>query len=116
MAFEFFIGRRYLKAKQKQVFVSLITWLSTLGVAVGVAVLMVVIAVMTGFEAELKSRILGIEPHVLIKRYYEGITDLDSLLGKIEEVPGVTSAAPFIISQTMLRSAKGISGAVNLGL
>ena len=62
MGFELYIGRRYLRAKQKQAFISLITILSIAGVAVGVMALIVVIAVMTGFEADLKSRILGGQP------------------------------------------------------
>jgi hypothetical protein len=58
MSFEYFIGRRYLRAKQKQAFVSLITILSIAGVMVGVMALIVVIAVMNGFDADLKARIL----------------------------------------------------------
>ena len=63
MSFETFIGGRYLRAKQKQTFISLITLLSIAGVTVGVMALIVVIAVMAGFESDLKTRILGIESH-----------------------------------------------------
>ncbi len=66
MSFELFIGARYLKAKQRHAFISLITLLSIAGVTVGVMALIVVIAVMAGFEADLKSRILGVESHVVI--------------------------------------------------
>ncbi len=69
MGFELFIGGRYLRAKQKQAFISLITILSTAGVAVGVMALIVVIAVMAGFEADLKSRILGGQSQVILKRH-----------------------------------------------
>jgi len=69
MSFEFFIGSRYLRTKQKQAFISLITVLSIAGVTVGVMALIVVIAVMTGFEYDLKSRILGVESHIVIMRY-----------------------------------------------
>jgi lipoprotein-releasing system permease protein len=69
MSFEFFLGKRYLITKQKEAFVSLITLLSTFGVTVGVMVLIVVIAVMTGFETELMHRILNIESHILVGRY-----------------------------------------------
>ncbi len=109
MSFEIFIGKRYLLSKQKEAFVSLITFLSTLGVAVGVMVLIVVIAVMTGFETELMHRILGIESHVLVMRYGDPITDANEVIGKIKDLKGVTSATPFIYSQGMLRSASGVS-------
>ena len=64
MSFEYFVGGRYLRARQKQAFINLITILSIAGVTVGVMALIVVIAVMTGFEADLKSRILGGQSHV----------------------------------------------------
>ena len=66
MSFEFFIGRRYLRAKRKQAFISLVTVLSTAGVTVGVMALIVVIAVMSGFESDLKARILGGQAHVVL--------------------------------------------------
>ena len=69
MSFETFVGRRYLRAKQKQAFISLITILSIAGVALGVMALIVVIAVMTGFEADLKTHILGGQPQVMIMRH-----------------------------------------------
>ncbi len=74
MGFELFIGRRYLRAKQKQAFISLITVLSVAGVAVGVMALIVVIAVMTGFEADLKTRIFGGQPQIMIMRHGRAIS------------------------------------------
>ena len=73
MSFTWFVGSRYLRARQKQAFISLITFLATAGIAVGVMALIVVIAVMTGFESELQNRILGIESHVLVMRYGESV-------------------------------------------
>jgi lipoprotein-releasing system permease protein len=116
MYFEYLIGRRYLGAKQKEAFVSLITLLSVLGVVVGVMVLIVVIAVMSGFESELMTRILGIEAHILVGRYGEPISEPQALLAKIRPMGGVKSAAPFIYSQAMLRSASGVSGAAIRGI
>lgn len=116
MSFEYFIGKRYLVAKQNEAFVSLITLLSTLGVAVGVMVLIVVIAVMTGFETELMRRILDIEAHVWVMRYGDLISEPEELVKTIETVDGVTSAAPFVHSQAMLRSASGVSIAVLRGV
>jgi len=76
MPFEYFIGGRYLKTRQKHAFISLITLFSIAGVAVGVMALIVVIAVMAGFESDLKTRILGIESHVVLTRQGGGFCGL----------------------------------------
>ena len=112
MTLTWFVGSRYLRARQKQAFMSLITLLATAGIAVGVMALIVVIAVMTGFESELQNRILGIESHVLVMRYGEPVTDIDATLQTIDSVDGVRAAAPFIYTQVMLRTPGGITGAV----
>ena len=112
MSFTWFVGTRYLNARQKQAFISLITFLATAGIALGVMALIVVIAVMTGFESELQSRILGIESHVLVMRYGEPISDIDGTVTVIQSIDGVQAATPFIYSQVMLRSAHAITGAV----
>jgi len=116
MGFEIFIGRRYLRAKQKQAFISLITILSVAGVAVGVMALIVVIAVMTGFEADLKSRILGGQPQVMIMRHGGAFKNYRQILQEVEKTPGVEAATPFIYAQIMLRSKNGASGAVLRGI
>ena len=69
MSYELFIGLRYLKAKRKQTFVSLITLISIAGVMVGVTALIVVIAVMNGFKEDLRDKILGVTSHVVISRF-----------------------------------------------
>ena len=112
MTFPWFVGSRYLRSRQKQAFISLITLLATAGIAVGVMALIVVIAVMTGFESELQHRILGVESHVLVMRYGEPVSDIDAAVQAIESIEGVRSAAPFIYTQVMLRSPGGITGAV----
>ncbi|MGD2272396.1 MAG: ABC transporter permease, partial [Desulfobacterales bacterium] len=116
MAFEYFIGRRYLRAKQKQAFISLITILSTAGVAVGVMALIVVIAVMSGFEADLKSRILGGQAHIEIKRHGSAFKDYRRILEFLKTVKGVEAASPVIYSQVMLRSSSSVSGAALRGV
>jgi len=112
MSFTFFVGNRYLQARHKQAFVSLITFLATAGIAVGVMALIVVIAVMTGFERELQHRILGIESHVLVMRYGQTIKDIDAATDQIESMDGVVSVNPFIYTQVMLRSPHGVTGSV----
>ncbi len=116
MAFEYFIGRRYLRSKQKQAFISLITILSTAGVAVGVMALIVVIAVMSGFESDLKSRILGGQAHIEVKRHGSAFTDYSRVLEFLKTVDGVEAASPVIYSQVMLRSSSGVSGAALRGV
>ena len=115
MAFEFFIGSRYLRAKRKQVFISLITLLSVAGVTVGVMALIVVIAVMTGFEADLKNRILGVESHLVVLRHGP-FRDYPQVLDRVRQTQGVAAATPFVYSQVMLRTASGASGAVLRGI
>ena len=116
MGFELFIGRRYLRAKQKQAFISLITILSIAGVAVGVMALIVVIAVMTGFEADLKGRILGGQPQVMLRRHGGAFTAYRQVLEEVEKTKGVEAATPFILLQIMLRAKHGASGAVLRGI
>jgi lipoprotein-releasing system permease protein len=116
MSFEYFIGRRYLRARQKQTFISLITFLSIAGVTVGVMALMVVIAVMSGFESDLKARILRGQPHITVMRHGGSFTDFRKILDIVEGTDGVVAAAPFIYTQIMLRSANGVSGAVLRGV
>jgi len=116
MSFEYFIGGRYLRVKQKQAFVSLITALSVAGIAIGVMALIVVIAVMAGFESDLKSRILGVESHMILRRHGGPFSDYTRILDYLEKVDGVESATPFVYTQTMIRSSYGVSGAVLRGI
>ncbi len=116
MQFEFFIGARYLRAKQKQAFISLITLLSIAGVTVGVMALIIVIAVMAGFESDLKTRILSVESHIVVMRHGGNFTDYTKVIDWINGVEGVQASTPFILSQIMIRSASGMSGAVLRGI
>lgn len=116
MTYEFFIGGRYLRAKQKQAFISLITYLSIAGVAVGVMALIVVIAVMSGFEADLKARILGGQAQVILMRHTGPFTEPAEVMRQVESVSGVAAATPFIYTQIMLRSTAAITGAVLRGV
>jgi lipoprotein-releasing system permease protein len=116
MQFEYFIGGRYLKTKQKQAFISLITLLSITGVTVGVMALIVVIAVMAGFESDLKSRILGVESHIVLTRHGGQFSDYRKVIAGLEKDDEIIAATPFIYSQVMLRSASGVSGALLRGI
>jgi lipoprotein-releasing system permease protein len=116
MSYELFIGLRYLKAKRKQTFVSLITLISITGVMVGVTALIVVIAVMNGFKEDLRDKILGVTSHVVISRFDGNISKYQEVRAKVGEVSGVNAATPFIYTQVMISSRKAISGAVLRGI
>jgi lipoprotein-releasing system permease protein len=116
MSFEYFIGKRYLRAKQQQAFISVITILATAGVTVGVMALIVVIAVMAGFESDLKSRILGGQAHVILTHVDGPLKNYVHVREAVEQIEGVTAAAPVISTQIMLRSTAGLAGAVVKGV
>jgi lipoprotein-releasing system permease protein len=107
MRYEWYISLRYLKAKRRQGFISLISLISVAGVAVGVMALIVVLAVMTGFTAGLRDKILGINSHIVLQRIGSPITDYQKLRQKVLTVPGVKAVTPYIYSQTMLTGRDG---------
>jgi lipoprotein-releasing system permease protein len=116
MSFEFFVSLRYLKAKRKQTFISIITFISIGGVALGVTALIVVLAVMSGFENDLKNKILGLNAHVLVLSWDNQVEQYAQLAGQVEKVPGVTGATPFILTQVLLNTPQKVTGAVLRGL
>ncbi|WP_449245202.1 lipoprotein-releasing ABC transporter permease subunit [Desulfobacca acetoxidans] len=116
MQFERLVALRYLKAKRREKFISLISFISIAGVAVGVMALLVVIGVMTGFDQDLKRKILSVNAHVILIKPGYSIVDYDALVKKVEAVPGVASAKPFIYTQVMFSGPNNISGGVIRGL
>lgn len=116
MPFELFIGLRYLKAKRKSTFISIITFISTAGVTLGVMALIVVLAVMTGFENDLKEKILGTNAHIVVIRNGAPMEKYQSVIEKLKGFKGVQAATPFIYNQVMLSSGKNVSGVVLRGI
>lgn len=117
MQYEILIGLRYLKSKRREAVISLITLISSGGVALGVMALIVVLSVMSGFEKDLRDKILGTNAHVVLLRFGEGgITDVDKLLPRITPLPHVAAAAPFTLHQVMLTSRHGVMGVVLRGV
>jgi lipoprotein-releasing system permease protein len=116
MQYELLIGLRYLRAKRKSTFISIITFISTAGVALGVMALIVVLAVMTGFEEDLKEKILGTNAHVVLLKGSGEIEDYGTVMERLSKVPGVVASTPFIYSQVMLSTGSGVSGAVLRGI
>ena len=116
MPFELFIGLRYLKAKRKSTFISLITLISVAGVALGVMALIIVLAVMTGFEEDLKEKILGTNAHIVVLSGTGAMEEYPQLIKKMEGMEGVVAATPFIYNQVMLSTGKNVSGVVLRGI
>jgi lipoprotein-releasing system permease protein len=116
MSFEFFVSYRYLKAKRKQTFISIITFISMGGVALGVTALIVVLAVMSGFENDLKTKILGLNSHALVLSWDQGFENYEQVAAKTESVPGVLAATPFILTQVMISNGGQVTGAVLRGV
>jgi lipoprotein-releasing system permease protein len=101
MPFELQVALRYLLAKRRQVFISVISLVSTLGVTVGVMALVIALALMTGLQGELQARILGSSAHVFVYKP-AGITDYHAEVQKLSSVPGVIGAAPAVIGKAMI--------------
>lgn len=116
MSFVTFVSGRYLKTRRKQAFISLITGLSVAGVTVGVMALIVVIAVMAGFESDLKSRIMGIRPHLVITKKQNPFTEFDQIsrqIGSLREIDTISAA---ITTQVALRTETRVTGAILKGI
>jgi lipoprotein-releasing system permease protein len=112
-----FVGLRYSMAREHSFFVSFITWVSLLGVAVGVAALITVISVMNGFETELRSRLLSVSAHATITAPGGvAISDWRARLARLRGAPGVAGAAPFLDTDAMLSNGASMSGAILRGV
>jgi lipoprotein-releasing system permease protein len=116
MKYELFIGLRYLRGRRRETFISLITVISIMGVMLGVMTLIVVMAVMTGFEETLRDRLLGINAHVAVIKPGDTLTGYPGLLDKIAREPGVVAAAPSVFGQVMVTSGNRVSGVVVRGV
>ena len=106
MSYELFIALRYLTAKRKQTFVSVISLISVLGVIVGVAALIIALALMTGFQQDIREKILGANAHLTVFGTWAGkpIPDSDAVIRKLHSVPGVVAASPVVLLKGLLVS------------
>ncbi len=117
MSYELFVSLRHLKAKRTQKFISLNTWISVGGVALGVMALIIVIAVMSGFGKDLRDKILGTNSHIVVTNISRtGMAGYDAIIKKITRAEGVNAAAPFILSQVMLTYGSNSAGVVVRGV
>ena len=116
MLYELFISLRYLVSKKRQKFVSVTALISILGVLIGVMALNVVLAVMGGFEDELRNKILGVSSHIAVLSYSGPIEKYELLEKEISDIPGVEGVSPLIYSQAMLATEDNVSGTVIKGV
>jgi lipoprotein-releasing system permease protein len=111
--FEWMLAGRYLRARRKEGFISVTAGVSFFGIMLGVATLIIVMAVMNGFRNDLFSKILGLNGHLVIYRVGEPFTDYDKIKGQISGVPGVERAIPLVEGQVMISSnVQALGGAV----
>jgi lipoprotein-releasing system permease protein len=115
-AFEWMLSARYLRARRKEGFISVIAGFSFLGIMLGVATLIIVMAVMNGFRTELMSKILGLNGHVLIQPLEQAMTDYAEVAKKVSAIKGVTLAVPLVEGQALASSPFQASGVLVRGL
>ncbi len=116
-AFERMVAWRYLRSRRRETFISVIAGFSFVGIMLGVATLIIVMAVMNGFRTELISRILGINGHMIVQPVDQPLTDYAQLAQKFSAVPGVTMALPLVEGQTLASGKQGAgSGALVRGI
>jgi lipoprotein-releasing system permease protein len=117
MSFELFVARRYLTARRKQAFISVITLISVAGIAIGVAALVIAIALITGFQGDVQDKILGATSHVMVSDLGGGgLEGYENMVAKIRALPGVESASPVVYSTVLLTGIGESSGALVKGI
>jgi lipoprotein-releasing system permease protein len=116
LPFELFVGLRYLRAKRKSHFTTFISITSMVGIALGVAVLIVVLSVMNGFGAELRNRILGVASHLQITEGNNTLSNWQQVSAGIDGSPHVLAAAPFVLGQGMLSYNSAATGTLVRGI
>ena len=115
--YELFIGLRYLRAKRRQRTISLNTFVSVAGITLGVAALIGTLGIMTGFKEDLQAKILGTTAHIIINdRTKDNMADYEAVAAKVEQVPHILAATPFIYKQVLLTSQSAVQGIVLRGI
>ena len=107
---------RYLRARRQEGFISVTAWFSFLGIALGVAALIIVMSVMNGFRHELLTRIIGMNGHLAVYSQSKSLTDYDALTAKIKLQPGITGANPIVEEQALATAHGNATGVVIHGI
>lgn len=116
MKYELFIGLRYLRSKKRHKFISVIGLISILGVFMGVMALNIVLSVMSGFEEELKDKILGINSHLVVLSYEGPMLDYEKANKEVMGFPGVSGTSPFVYGQGMIVGDRNVVGTIVRGI
>lgn len=116
LPYELFVGLRYTRAKRRNHFISFISMTSMVGIALGVAALIVVLSVMNGFQQELRTRILGVASHLQITGPDNQLSDWQFIAARVKDQPHVQAAAPYIMAQGMLSYGQAVQGAIVRGV
>lgn len=117
LPYEIFVGLRYLRAKRRNRTISLNTFVSIAGITLGVAALIGTVGIMTGFKEDIQAKILGTTAHIIVQdRMKDGMTDYDSIATKVQQVPEVVAATPFVLKQVLLTTQTGVQGIVIRGI
>src|SRR3954452_21633437 len=114
--FEWMVSLRYLRSRRKEGFISVNAAFSFLGIMLGVATLIIVMAVMNGFRKELLDKILGLNGHLLIQPLEQPLTDWEAVAERISRVPGVILAAPIVEGQALASSPFNAAGVLVRGI
>jgi len=117
MSYEWFVAKRYLTARRKQAFISVITSISTLGITIGVMALIIAIALITGFQNDVQDKILGSTSHIMISDMSgEGISDFSGLISSIKNIEGVIGAAPVVYDTVLFQGPYKSAGGILRGI
>jgi lipoprotein-releasing system permease protein len=117
LPYEIFVGLRYLRAKRRNRTISLNTFVSVAGITLGVAALIGTVGIMTGFKEDIQAKILGTTAHIIVQdRMKDGMSGYEETSRKVETVPEVVAATPFILKQVMLTTTSSAQGVVLRGI
>src|SRR6202162_3418411 len=114
--FEWLLSGRYLRARRREGFISVIAGFSFLGIMLGVATLIIVLAVMNGFRKELLDKILGLNGHLLTQPLESPLNDWAAVADRVSRIPGVTLAAPVVVGQALASSQYDSTGVLVHGI
>jgi len=117
MSYEWFVSKRYLTARRKQAFISVITSISTLGITIGVMALIIAIALITGFQNDVQEKILGSTSHIMISDMSgEGISDFSELISSLKNIEGVIGATPVVYDTVLFQGPYKSAGGILRGV
>lgn len=113
MGYEFYIAKRYLTSKHKTGFISIIGYISTAGVMIGVIALIIILSVMNGYESEVRAGIMKFQSHIRVRKYQDrGIENIKAILDQIRNIPHIAGLSPFIQEKGMITHNRYVSGLI----